>query len=115
MRLMPLVSALPFSLAIKAKGETVSEFRSKTIRAGLVLAFSRTSLASLTNSRARPLRLAASLSLTEKKRSVTTARTRLGSCFGIDLCFSRLPLSFEATRGWDVRILSRNDLHETGG
>ena len=34
---------------------------------------------SLTNSSAIPARLAASVSLTEKKRSLTTARTRFGS------------------------------------
>src|ERR1035437_2416026 len=104
---MPLVSALPFSLAISAKGDTDSKFRSKTISAGFDLAFSSTSLPSLTNSSAKPLRLAASLSLTEKKRSVTTARTRLGSCFCIDLFFSRISFVVEVTRGWDVRILSR--------
>src|ERR1035441_7782677 len=66
---MPLVSALPFRLAISASGDTLSKFRSKTISAGFVLAFSSTSLPSFTNSSARPLRLAASLSLTEKNRS----------------------------------------------
>src|ERR1035437_4824481 len=95
---MPLVSALPFSLAISAKGDTVSKFRSKTISAGFVLAFSRTSLPSFTNSSARPLRLAASLSLTEKNRSLTTARTRLGSCFCIDVCFLRITFVVEITR-----------------
>src|ERR1035438_7782717 len=94
---MPLVSALPFSLAISARGETDSKFRSKTISAGFVLAFSSTSLPSFTNSSARPLRLAASLSLTEKNRSVTTARTRFGSCFCIDVCFSRMTFAVEVT------------------
>src|ERR1039457_716053 len=87
---MPLVSALPFNLAISARGDTDSKFRSKTISAGFVLAFSSTSLASFTNSSARPLRLAASLSLTEKNRSDTTARTRFGSCFCIDVWLSRI-------------------------
>src|SRR6185369_13741308 len=88
-RLMPLVSVLAFNLAISASGDTVSKFRSKTISAGFVLAFSSTSLPSFTNSSARPFRLAASLNFTEKNRSLTTASTRLGSCFCIDVCFSK--------------------------
>src|ERR1035437_5348618 len=95
---MPLVSALPFRLAISARGDTLSKFRSKTISAGFVLAFSSTSSPSFTNSSARPLRLAASLSLTEKNRSLTTARTRLGSCFCIDVCFLRITFVVEITR-----------------
>src|SRR5260370_32140559 len=95
---MPLVSVLAFSLAISASGDTVSKFRSKTISVGFALAFSRTSLPSFTNSSARPFRLAASLSLTEKNKSLTTARTRFGSCFCIDVCFSRKPLSLNVQR-----------------
>src|ERR1017187_4780521 len=106
---MPLVSALPFSLAISARGDTLSKFRSKTISAGFVLAFSSTSLPSFTNSSARPLRLAASLSLTEKNRSLTTARTRLGSCFSINVSFSRVTSCRRPNEGLgDVRILTRN-------
>src|SRR5260370_34918918 len=95
---MALVSVLGFSLAIRASGAPVSKFRSKAISVCFALAFSRTSLPSFTNSSARPLRLAASLSLTEKNKSLTTARTRFGSCFCIDVCFSRKPLSLNVQR-----------------
>src|SRR5262249_8944522 len=40
-----------------------------------------------------PLRLAASLILTEKNRSFTTARTLFGSCLGIVLYFDEFPRS----------------------
>src|SRR5260370_34792526 len=58
------------------------------------------------NSRASLFRLAASLNLTEENKSDTTARTRLGSCLGIDVCFSRITFVLEI-EGWDSRILTR--------
>ena len=63
-------------------------------------AFSITSFGSLTNSRASPARLAASVNLTEKNRSLTTARTRFGS--GIEVCCRSITPNQELLGGNDL-------------
>src|SRR5579863_30050 len=86
--LTPLYSALAFSLRIISSGFTLSKFKSKMMRAGLALAFTSTSSSSLTNSTDIPARLAASFILTEKNRSLTTARIFLLPCFCIQFGYS---------------------------
>src|SRR5437899_4683281 len=107
MRLMPLVSASAFSLPIRVSGSTPSKLRSNMINDGLLLARSRTSFESLTNSSASPARLAASVSLTWKKRSLTTARIVFGSCFCIEIYELRERPMFQRLRGGDMRILAQ--------
>src|SRR5689334_5426681 len=82
---MPRVSSPVLSRPIRSSGATASKFRSKMISEGWVFAFSITVSESCTNSSSIPERLAASVIFTEKKRSLTTARTRLGSRFSIDV------------------------------
>src|ERR1700683_731478 len=88
MRLMFFSSALPFSLLIMSSGFTLSKFRSKMIRLGRAWALASTSSSFLTNSTVMPARLAASLILTEKNRSLTTASTFLLPCFCIQFGYN---------------------------
>src|SRR5258708_5991702 len=61
--------------AIRRSGSMAAKFRSSSISAGCSAALRRASCALLTNSMARPARLAASRILTVKKRSSTIATT----------------------------------------
>src|SRR6202171_4303133 len=87
MTLISFNSALFFNFVIRTNGSTLSKLRSKMIRLGLDLALISTSCSSFTNSTVMPARLEASLILTEKKRSLKTARTFLLPCFCIQFSY----------------------------
>src|SRR5262245_25913837 len=71
------------------------------INVGRVLALAMTSFSSLMNSTGMPARFAASVILTEKKRSLTTARTVLLSCFCIGVILINCGKgTSDLTRNW---------------
>ena len=84
-------------------GFTASKFRSKMIRDGLAFGLLQEFGGILHELQRQPARFAASVSLTEKKRSVTAARTLLGTCFCIGVCrFSANTLVSELGGGDDM-------------
>src|ERR1700730_921214 len=114
MTLISFNSALFFNFVIRPNGSTLSKLRSKMIKLGLDLALISTSCSSFTNSTVMPARLAASLILTEKKRSLKTARTFLLPCFCIQFSYiNSFSEELQAGLGFWTRLKPEGRLHLT--